>query len=79
LDHKLTVRTFLGELLQTKGDTGAYADGESLIVGGRLASVDVLHLVVFLEERYGVDFSTGFDPTDLDTVDSIVALTGTTI
>jgi acyl carrier protein len=75
LDHKLIVRTFVGELLRTKGDTGSYADDESLIAGGRLASIDVLHLVVFLEEQYCVDFSNGFDPDDLDTVDSIVALT----
>ena len=75
MDNNRTVRTFLADLLHSKGDARGYADDESLITGGRLASVDVLHLVVFLEERYGVDFSNGFDPNDLDTVNNIVALT----
>ena len=36
----------------------------------------VLHIVLFLEQRYGMDFSDGFDQNDVDSVDSIVALTG---
>ena len=74
MDHRQAIRTFVGELLTAKGDTRSTADGDALIVSGRLASMDVLNLVGFLEERYGVDFSDGFDQNDLDSVDSIVAL-----
>jgi len=35
--------------------------------------------VVFLEEKYGIDFAErGFEKNDLDSVDSIMSLIGTT-
>jgi acyl carrier protein len=74
LDKRQTVRAFLGDLLKTKGDSRGFTDHESLVASGRLASMDVLHVVLFLEERHGVDFSDGFDQNELDSVDSIVSL-----
>ena len=78
LDSRDAVRQRVGELLRGKGDRGPFEDDESLIVGGRLSSVDVLHVVNFLEERFGADFSQGFDQGDLDTIDDILALIATT-
>lgn len=57
---------------------GAFQDDESLVVAGRLASIDFMHVVLFLEERYSVDFSRGFDRDELDTVNNIVALIAAT-
>jgi acyl carrier protein len=67
------IRDLLGEILTGKGDADPFPDGESLILGGRLQSMDVLMIVMHLEERYGVDFSEGFDPLRLDSVDGLLA------
>jgi len=46
-----------------------------IILRGRLASVDVLELVVFLEEQYKIDFGEqGFDQNRVDTVEEIMTL-----
>jgi acyl carrier protein len=69
------VRAFLKELLLRRGDTDEFADTDSLIIRGRLASVDVLELVVFLEEQYKIDFAEqGFDQNRVDSVDEIIVL-----
>jgi hypothetical protein len=77
LNTRQAVRSYIEQLLQGKGDNGAFLDDESLVVAGRLASNDVPHVVNFLQERFGVDFSQGFDQTDLDTIDDIVVLVAT--
>lgn len=76
MNDRAAVRAFLKDLLLKRGDTDEFADTDSLIVlRGRLASVDVLELVVFLEERYKIDFAErGFDQNRLDTIDEIMAL-----
>ena len=76
INDRAMVRAFLKELLLRRGDTDEFADTDSLIVlRGRLASVDVLELVVFLEEQYKIDFAEqGFDQNRVDTVDEIMAL-----
>jgi len=78
LDSRDAVRQQVERLLRKKGDLGPLADDESLIVGRRLSSVDVLHVVSFLEERFGADFSRGFDQDELDTINDILALIATT-
>ena len=76
MNDRATVRAFLKDLLLKRGDTDEFTDTDSLIIlRGRLASVDVLELVVFLEEQYKVDFvEQGFDLNRLDTVDEIMTL-----
>ncbi len=76
MNDRATVRAFLKDLLLKRGDTDEFADTDSLIVlRGRLASVDVLELVVFLEEQYKIDFGEqGFDQNRVDTVDEIMVL-----
>ncbi len=69
------IREFLKSLLARKGDTGGFADDEGLLVAGRLDSVDVMEIVVFLESSFGIDFSEHpFDQGDFDSVTSIVVL-----
>jgi acyl carrier protein len=75
MDHKAGIREFIGELLARKGDTQPISDDTSLLLSGRLQSVDAVELAVFLEEKFGVDFARiGFDQEMIDTVDMINAL-----
>lgn len=77
MNDRVIVREFLQSLLRPKGDREGFADSDSLIVSGRLDSVDTIELLEFLEQRYGVDFAErGFDQNDLDSVDAIAAFLG---
>ena len=75
MDHREEIRGYLKELLLQKGDNQPFADDASLLLSGRLASVDAVEIVVFLEEKFGVNFSdVGFDQTLIDSVDAIASL-----
>jgi len=72
MDRKAVVREYLETLLARKADTQPFADDASLLLSGRLQSVDAVALAVFLEEKFGVDFAVmGFDQEKLDTVNAI--------
>jgi acyl carrier protein len=76
MDHREEIRKYLKELLLQKGDTQPFADDASLLLSGRLASVDAVEIVVFLEEKYGVNFGEiGFDQGLIDSVEAIDSLT----
>jgi acyl carrier protein len=68
------VRQLLQQTLKSRNDTDLFTDYDSLIFSGRLQSVDVLDVVLFLEERFGIDFSEGFDQGRLDSVEEIMNL-----
>jgi acyl carrier protein len=75
MDHREEIRKYLQELLLQKGDKQPFADDASLLLGGRLASVDAVEIVIFLEEKFGVDFAEiGFDQALIDSVDAIDSL-----
>jgi len=75
MGHKSTIRQFMQRLLVQKGDQRPFADSDSLLLSGRLQSVDAVELVLFLEEQWGIDFAEiGFDETQIDTVDAVDAL-----
>ena len=75
MERKAKVREFLGKLLARKGDTRPFSDDASLLLSGRLQSVDAVELAVFLEETYDVDFANmGFDQEMIDTVNAISTL-----
>jgi acyl carrier protein len=76
-DTREAVRHLLQETLQKNNDTHGFSDADSLILSGRLQSLDVLEIVTFLEERFGVDFSDGLDQSQLDSVDEIMNFLGT--
>ena len=72
------IRNFLEEILNDKGDSSGFTDQQLLVTEGRLSSLDVMTIVVFLEENYGIDFSDRpFDQNEFDSVDSITALVDT--
>jgi|HubBroStandDraft_2_1064218.scaffolds.fasta_scaffold450234_2 acyl carrier protein len=69
------LREHLQRLLAQKGDQEPLGDADSLVLSGRLDSVDILHTVVFLESNYGIDFADKtFDQEDFDSIDRILAL-----
>ncbi len=72
------IRNFLKEMLNNKGDSLGFTDQQLLVTEGRLDSLDVMTIVVFLEENYGIDFSDRpFDQNEFDSVESITALVDT--
>lgn len=71
------IRNFLQVLLTRRRDKRPFTDDSSLILSGRLSSVDAVEIGVFLEENFGVDFAEiGFDQAKIDSVDLILTLTG---
>jgi len=75
MNDRLVIREFLQGLLNRKDDRAVFSDSDQLITSGRLQSIDTLEVVVFLEEKYGIDFSeVGFDQSKLDSIDSMMAL-----
>jgi len=69
------VRGMVEELLQQSQQSIEFQNDDSLVMSGRLSSLQVVELATILENRYGLDFAAaGFDQYDFDSVDSIVAL-----
>ena len=71
--HRELVRNFVRDCLVAHNDEEDLDDGESLFLSGRLDSLSVTKLVVFLEDSFKVDFgSHPFDVAELDSVEQIV-------
>ena len=51
------VREFLRQRLEARGDRGSFKDDDSLLISGRLDSMDAMQIILFLEEQLGVDFA----------------------
>ena len=67
------VREFVGSLLRRKDDTSSFTDSDSLVLSGRLDSIEILQIVVFLED-HGIDFNDQeFDQEAFDSIDRILA------
>jgi len=78
MSKQAEIREFLEEMLNKKGDSSDFSDQQLLVTEGRLDSLDVMTIVVFLEETYGIDFSDRpFDQNEFDSVESITALVDT--
>jgi acyl carrier protein len=75
MDDRTAVRSFVKTLLHKKDDDGPFSDSDSLVLSGRLDSINVLEIVVFLEKQYDFDFGDRpFDQGAVDSVDEIVNL-----
>jgi acyl carrier protein len=75
-DTRETIRHLLRQTLRKNNDTRGFGDTDSLILSGRFQSLDVLEIVIFLEDRFGIDFSDGLDQSQLDSVDEIMNFLG---
>ncbi len=77
MSDRLIIREFLRTLLAAQGDNEPFSDSERLVARGRMQSVDTLEVVIFLEEKYGIDFAKiGFDQNQVGSVDDILELVG---
>jgi acyl carrier protein len=75
MNDRQAVREFVQSLLSRNGDEDAFSDDEQLIARGRLQSVDTLEVLLFLEEKYGIDFAeAGFDQDQVESIDNIMSL-----
>ena len=80
MSKQAEIRNFLEEILNNKGDSSDFTDQQLLVTEGRLTSLDIITIVVFLEENYGIDFSDRpFDQNEFDSVESITALVDTLV
>ena len=72
MEKKAAIAAFVTELLRNKGDQEPVNDGSSLVVSGRIDSMDVLQIVSFIESEFGATISAqDFDQYKFDTIDSI--------
>lgn len=75
LNDRARIRTFIEELLGENDDRAPCGDDDSLIKSGRLDSLAVTKIVMFLESGFGVDFARiEFDPERLETITEIAAV-----
>lgn len=66
---KLKLREFVKESLIYAGDHQDFSDESSLFVSGRLDSLSMTKLVIFLEDSFQIDFAkVNFD---VDLIDSL--------
>lgn len=75
MDKREKLRTFLGEIMARKGDLAPFSDDDSLLLGGRISSLNILEIVGFLEKEFRFDLSEqGFDQNLFDSVETILDL-----
>lgn len=75
MNQRSAVHDFVATLLERAGDRGPFSDSDSLLLSGRLQSIDALELIIFLEKKYGVDFADRpFDQGNIDSVEDVLAL-----
>ena len=71
-DH-LTIKTFIQKLLNEHGYDDEVESSDSLILSGLLDSLAVIHIVVYLEKQFNIDFSeVYFDQDSFDSIDQIM-------
>jgi acyl carrier protein len=78
VNHRERVREYLLKILrENKDDVGSLSDGDSLVLSGRLNSLDVVDLLTFLEAAFNFEIDPiDFDQAKFDSVDRIVAMLG---
>ena len=71
-----TVVEFIDQMLREKEDYDEpLADGDSLVLSGRLSSLDVVDLLTFLEDELDFEMDPRrFDLANFDSVDTIVTM-----
>ncbi|PLX93578.1 MAG: phosphopantetheine-containing protein [Desulfuromonas sp.] len=72
MSREIAINDFIHRLLTEHGYDEKVDRADSLILSGVLDSLAVIHLVVFLEEQFGIDFSDiYFDQTSFDSIEKI--------
>jgi acyl carrier protein len=70
------VRDYIKKVLrENKDDANDFADGDSLVLTGRLSSLDVVDVLTYLEKTFGFEMDPSeFDLERFDSVDSILKM-----
>ena len=69
------IRDYLTATLKNQGDKQPLTDNDSLFVSGRLDSVSMMMLGVYLEDEFAVNFKAAdFEVSLIDSVDAIASL-----
>ena len=70
------VRQYVQKVLkENKDDTDPVGDNDSLVLSGRLSSLDVVDVLTFLEGEFNFAIDPNdFDQAKFDTVESIVGM-----
>ncbi len=72
---KQKLREFLTEAIQRQTGKSEFSDGDSLFISGLLDSFSMMNLVMYIEEAFGLDFSSlEFDVSLIDSVNAIETL-----
>lgn len=75
MNERIVIREYVRSILASNGDHEPFSDSEQLATCGRLQSIDMLDIVVFLEAKYAVDFAEiGFDQDQVESIDAILEL-----
>ncbi len=70
------IRAKVRSILLRRESDPAFSDADRLVTSGRLHSMEVIELAVFLEQEFGVRFGVRpFDPVEFDTIEKIERLT----
>ena len=73
--EKSEIHEFVRDLLARNEENDPLTNDDSLLMSGRLQSIDAIEIVLFLEQKSGIDFAElGFDRERIDSVDAIYAL-----
>lgn len=73
MDSRQKIRNHIQTLLAEHGHDEPVEDGDSLILSGLLDSLAVIHIVVFMEKEFSIDFSDAyFDQSYFDTINDMV-------
>jgi acyl carrier protein len=75
METRQAVRGIVAAALAEAGDDEEFADGDSLVVSGRLSSLDVVNMLLAIEQTLGATIAPEeFDPLHFDSVDAIVEM-----
>ncbi|MFN7090922.1 MAG: phosphopantetheine-binding protein [Allorhizobium sp.] len=78
-DKIASIRARVQGLLEERGDRQPLLDTDSLFFSGRLDSLAATHLMMLLEETFGIDLAAAdFDVTRLDSLAEIEAFVSET-
>ena len=76
MDHhaKADLRNFIKTTLTSRGDDSDVTDSDSLFISGRLDSLSMMTLIVYLEKSFRIDFAeVDFEVGLIDSVNEITA------
>jgi acyl carrier protein len=70
------VREYLMKMLrENNNDVSSLSDSDSLVLSGRLSSLDVVDVLMFLEGAFNFEMDpVDFDQAKFDSIDSIVSM-----